>query len=896
MKRVVSMIFAMVCCIVLNAQISNKLITISGKIIDRSTKEPLAGASIVTDNGEVTISDTKGDFYLLVNNQTDTCNLNIFFMGYERKKVLFRMNGTNIESATIYMNREEIAIGEVEVKANIPIATQNGDTLIFSASSVKVHDNAKGINLIKKLPGFTYKNDKIETQGEQVKKIYVDGKPFFENDPKLALNVLPAEIIQNIQLFDDYGDVASFTGYANGNSVKAINIITKPGKRKKWIGLFDGGYGTDGRYMLENTLMSANKKHDLTLMCDNNNINSSRMDLSEFKSFEAKVSSQLGILGDEQSSLAGEQENKNRAVNYNLNLSDKSMLSLNYTSGRRNNELYQSNLQNYQDVLFYDIMDSIKSTTEIHKLNLKYTLEGKNDKLILSEDIFVMDGNVNSNSLISEYTNDLSLSNTLALVNATQDGLNTSTNAIWLHKFNDTGRSLTTIANIKLSSNETEQYINSSNKVNTKLKTNTDRYEELDKNENKALLRISYKEPLSIQGNLNIVASSTYGWSNSNTDVFLNNAGDYSHKNDLLSNNSKVNYLTNKTEVGYSSFGLKLMLNAGLSFEKTTLNKEKLFTSKPSVQEDKYNIFPMIFGKYFITSKKSLTFFVRGKSTIPSISQLQPTVDISNPQNVVIGNPDLEVGTQYMGVLRYTQTLSSKAIYLSAYASAKYTNGYISVENYFTEDDQIIYGTELAAGTNVLKPVNLDGYFNGVAGFDYAIPISLIRSNFTTGIKYAYSNIPTIFQGIKLDSKQHSTTLNLSLASNISNKIDFLVTNSTSYNHTLNSENSNSTKFIKNELNVEANFSFLNSWDAGFEVKSTSYDYFGEQNKENYSLVNLSVGKDFLKNKRAHIKLSVYDLFNQSQSISYNIHETYTEQINANSLPQYIMLTLGVKL
>ena len=129
---------------------------------------------------------------------------------------------------------------KVETTSDIVI---KGDTIQYTADSFKTQANASAEDLIKKLPGVTTENGKINAQGEEVQRVLVDGKAYFGDDPKAALKSIPSEGVKEVQVYDGKTDKAKFTGFDDGESVKTINIITKPGMQNGLYGRAYAGYG-----------------------------------------------------------------------------------------------------------------------------------------------------------------------------------------------------------------------------------------------------------------------------------------------------------------------------------------------------------------------------------------------------------------------------------------------------------------------------------------------------------------------------------------------------------------------------------------------------------------------------------------------------------------------------
>ena len=148
----------------------------------------------------------------------------------------------------IVLMEENAELKEVVIKGQVPPAQQKGDTLQYNADAYKVNPDASGEDLVKKMPGITVENGTVKAGGEEVRKVTVDGKEFFGEDATLALRNLPAEVISKIEVFDRMSDQARFTGFDDGNSTKAINIVTRAEMRQGQFGKVYAGYGTDGRY------------------------------------------------------------------------------------------------------------------------------------------------------------------------------------------------------------------------------------------------------------------------------------------------------------------------------------------------------------------------------------------------------------------------------------------------------------------------------------------------------------------------------------------------------------------------------------------------------------------------------------------------------------------------
>ena len=148
-----------------------------------------------------------------------------------------------------YWTQQPIGMDQVVVEGVQERVTQQGDTTVFTMrDAFKVNPEANAEDLIAKMPGIVVDDGSVQAQGENVQRVLVDGREFFGNDPRTALQTLPAEIIEKIEVFDRLSDQAQFTGFDDGNSEKTINIVTRPGMNNGQFGKLYGGYGSDTRY------------------------------------------------------------------------------------------------------------------------------------------------------------------------------------------------------------------------------------------------------------------------------------------------------------------------------------------------------------------------------------------------------------------------------------------------------------------------------------------------------------------------------------------------------------------------------------------------------------------------------------------------------------------------
>ncbi|NWF88247.1 MAG: carboxypeptidase-like regulatory domain-containing protein [Ignavibacteriaceae bacterium] len=252
--------------------------SIRGVIRDSIDNNPCLGANIklfsvsLSPKTIFTTSDTKG-YFQFVNIKPGSYILEISFIGFERFVDTIHIAANSINLGNILMRRSSVQLEQVEVLGNIIQAEQKEDTIQFLAKGFKVNKDATAEELITKIPGVIKEDGKIKTQGEDVKQILVDGKPFFGDDPDIVLKNLPAEVIEKIQVYDRMSDQAQFTGFDDGQASKTINIITRQDRQHGQFGKLYAGYGTDDKYLSGGNVNLFNQQRRISLIGLVNNIN-----------------------------------------------------------------------------------------------------------------------------------------------------------------------------------------------------------------------------------------------------------------------------------------------------------------------------------------------------------------------------------------------------------------------------------------------------------------------------------------------------------------------------------------------------------------------------------------------------------------------------------------------
>ncbi|HOV71996.1 MAG TPA: carboxypeptidase-like regulatory domain-containing protein, partial [Dysgonamonadaceae bacterium] len=229
--------------------------TIAGKLIDQTTKEPVALANIrilqPNDSAFVTGQASKSDGTFSIPVKYGSYIVHISFLGYKDiyKNVQVTASNPTVQLGTLLFYPAEIVLSEVVIAAKAPEIRVKGDTLEFNADSYKVTESAVVEDLLKKMPGVEVDKDgKITVNGREIKKILVDGEEFFSDDPKVASKNLPAKMVEKLQVLDRKSEMAQMTGFDDEEEETVINLVVRPGMKEGLMGNAFAGYGSKDRY------------------------------------------------------------------------------------------------------------------------------------------------------------------------------------------------------------------------------------------------------------------------------------------------------------------------------------------------------------------------------------------------------------------------------------------------------------------------------------------------------------------------------------------------------------------------------------------------------------------------------------------------------------------------
>jgi len=929
--------------------------SVQGKLLDTLFKDNLSGATITvlaTDSTVVTytLANDKGEF-VIKDLDAGKYRLAITYQGYSPRYRRFTISAdsTLVKFGTIYMDKKNTMLAEVIVEAP-PIQVKQ-DTVEYRADAFKTKPNSTAEDLLKKLPGVQVDKDgNVKAQGEDIQKVYVDGKEFFGTDPKLATKNITSDMIESVQVYDDMSDQAKFTHIDDGSRSKTLNIKLKKDKRKGYFGRFIAGYGDDGRYQGSAMFNRFDNDRRISILGGSNNLNKQTFSFNDIVSTMGGYGSRgngggggfggggnggggggrggggVRINGGQTnfsqfgSSNTGITTATNAGVNYTDKLGSKIDVTASYFfSNSENRKDQESTTQQIFTDSFLLRNENMSSNTrnQNHRFNLRmeYAIDS-NNSILYTPTLVVQHSE--TNSFDSLYTHSVKgtqdyLANEGKSINGTtRDGMSLNNNLLYRRKFKIPGRTLTVGWSNSISNSNGDGTTQSplrfydimGNLIST---TNQDIKTSQTTKSNSNVISTSYTEPI---GN-NKIIEFNYAYTNrqttSNRDAWNYDA--VSLKYDSL-NKAQTNYFEN----GYidhrigSNFRVQTkkysyQLGAGVEFSELGNRSVRALTGKDtSVVQHFVNLFPTASFNYSFSRSKNLRFYYRGRTTQPTISQLQDAPDPSNILQVTNGNPSLKQEFTNNFNLLYNTFNAQTFRFLSANLS--FNNTYNNIEN---STDSLSLGMKrrlgidsAVQGAQYIVPVNLNGTFNASSFVTLGLPLrgrlkgssfnfnNSINYNRDINLVYRQRNITntiTVTQTAGINFNVLKETLNLGLNASASyNK----VTNS--LQSTLNQE------YYQQSYNADISYILLKNW-----VIYTDFDYLVNTGRtsgfnQNIPLWNGSLAYEMFKKRNGELKFSVNDLLNQNQSITRTVSQNSIQDTRSTVLKRYFMLTFTYNL
>lgn len=892
---------------------------IRGLLIEGATKEPLIGANVfIKTLGDTLISNTvtgaDGSFEL-VYPRLRSFLLEISYVGYE-KITMTMSRGVPLDLGVLTLTEDSKLMGEVVIQGESSVGEMRGDTAVFNASAFKTRENAMAEDLIGKLPGITIENGQVQAQGEQVQKILVDGREFFGTDPSIALRNLPADAISSVEVLDQRSDQSRLTGLDDGNYAKTINIITKSGMANSHFGRIYGGYGTDDRYSLGGNINFFRGDKRISIIGMFNNVNQQNFSSDDMLGVTSGGMGGGGRRGGGGGGRPGGGGGGNFAVGQNngivttnsvgLNYSDKWGEKINITGSYFYNDTDNSVLDrtNRETVLtetqrqYYQENQLSTINNRNHRMSgrMEYDINEKN-AIVVSPSINYQNNARYSNlEGLNLNTNQDPLSDTKTLTDNNTEGYSISNSLTYRYKFDKKGRTFS--SDLFTSWNKRDQLTDllAANRYYVRNSMDTLVQETIALSDGfNYRANFTYTEPLSERS----VATARYSVGNNKSAADqktfqLANEQGIMVLDTALSNEFDNRFLTQQAGLGYMYSYKGLNANVNLDYQYAVLDNDILFPEQGNFYRDFRNVLPSVVVNYRTENGISYRFRYRTRTNEPSVNQLQNVINNNNPINLTVGNPDLGQAFNNMVFLNMSKVDMEKNKTLFMFLYASITDNFIGTNTFIATQDTLINNEVLLrTGGQLTRPVNLNGQMSTRLFVNYGTSIPKLKTKVNLNPGISYGRTPGIINDQMNINENFDFRGGITLASNISKDVDFTLSTTGTYTVVKSSLQAN----LENNYYIQnSNLRFYYSPNDGklfFANNANNMLYRGlsEGLDQSVWLWNVEAGYRFMKNNKAEIKLFVFDVLKQNNSISRTISDVAITDVFSNVLTRYGMLS-----
>ena len=875
-------------------------VNVTGSVVEQGSDTPIEQATVrllnVKDSAMVrgVVSARNGSF-TLKNVKKGSYLLHITFIGYDPLYQPLQITGKKnpVNVGKLELSDGAIELGEAVVIGKAPEITVRNDTVEYNADSYKVTEGSVLEDLLKKMPGVEVDSEgKITVNGKEVKKVMVDGKEFFSDDPKVASKNLPAKMIDKLQVLDKKSDMAQMTGFDDGEEETVINLTVKPGMKQGWFGNAYGGYGSKDRYE-GNAMVNRFVNNDqITFMGGANNTNN-----MGFSDLASTMFSGMGGGGGRRGGFgagSGITSSGNAGLNFSKEFKpDKLTLGGNTRYSHSDNDARsKSDRQNILpgDSSSYDNSEAM-SRTKSDNFGVDFRLEWKPDTMtqLIFRPSFSLSHSMNDNfSDATTLDNERDTVNTNKSSNYSEsNGYNLNASIDFSRKLNNKGR----VFSATLSGGNSDSYSDGMNRSDIVYFNQTDALknsiiDQRSRYDNKGFnyrAYVSWVEPI---GHNNFIQA-TYSISQRKQEALKNvynqdADGIYNVLDSAYSQSYRNNFISQRASLSFKSQRAKFNYTIGLNLDPSYSSSENFVgdTTLSKITRKVVNLSPMAQFNYMFDKRTNLRIMYNGRTSQPSMTQLQPVADISDPTNITIGNPDLNPRYTNNVFIRFQQFTPEKQRAFMIMANGSYIiNDIVSYTS---------YNQETGVKTTTYKNVN--GNYSGNVRMMLNTPLKNKKCsiNSMTMASFANSN------GYINEEKNTNRNLILSERGGIdfrSSYLDLGVNGNIRYNATSNSLQKENNQ---NTFNYGAGGYTTIYLPLNFKIESdvnwSTNSGYGDGFKQNEVLWNASASKSFLKNNQGTLRFKIYDILQQRSNISRSVTASYIQDSEYNTLGSYFMV------
>lgn len=809
-----------------------------------------------------------------------------------------------VDLGALKLTENSVMLQEAVVTGVRAAVVAKQDTLEFNAGSFHTNPNASVEDLLKKLPGVEVGSDgSITSGGKTVTKILIDGKEFFADDPKMASKNLPSNMVEKVQVVDRKSETARLTGVDDGEDETVINLTVKKNMNNGWFGTISGGYGTDNRFQGNMNINWFKDGNQVSIIGGGNNINEmgfSDRGRGRFRDFGGNnginTTGQFGI-------------------NFNVGNEEKLRVGGNvlYTYTDRDARSRFDTQYLFPDSVSY-LRGGSNTRDRGHNLRAMFRLQWN----ITDADILDFRPEFSMNVRRSELRDSSNLYATESLLDHVNRNFaqrvnrgtdwSASGRLIYTHKFNSRpGRSLS--AQVNYSFSDTRQKQTTWNDIEYYLRQEDSEllYQYLYSKQwaNSVEGRVTWTEPLgdpARKNYLEIAYKAKYSFNNADKLTYdlpigdvdpmlvgltsFNSVPEGAVLDETLSNRFRNTFASHEVQLGYKKVADKYNLNVGMTFSPSNSSSKDLINSARDIETDwVYNFAPYLRFRYKFSKNSSLMAHYRARTTQPSLTQLQPVADLSDPLNITVGNPNLKpTFTQNLGMhFNKYNTETQQSIFAVA-------NGSYALNNIVSRTI-----TNPQTGVRTTRYTNADGNWNVFGMVMLNQPLKNRKWRVTARLNGMYSSNAGYIDG----DFNRSGNLNLSPQAGMTFSCDvFQMTLTPTYSFQM---ATSTLELQKNRythsygFNTDASVYLPFGLELATDLSFSKTSGYSEGFDNTQWLWNAQLSYSVLKDKSLTFSVKAYDLLGQKKNVSRTVSANMISDYEYNDLSRYVMIGISWK-
>ncbi len=889
--------------IFISTQAFSQKMTISGNVQDTALNIPMKNvvAMAVRIKDSVLVAHTRTNekgFFTLANLTIDTVQVIVSDSKFSEQSYYVFGSAANYEFdfGKIILPPKSQQLGEVIIYAYKDPVYYKGDTLIYTADSFKVKPNATVEDLLRKLPGIKVDaQGKITSQGKDISQVLVDGDEFFGSDPTVATKNLAAQGVESVQVYEKKNENA---GDGEEETTQVMNLKLKDEAKKGYFGKISGA--SDFQNFYEGELLANKFKKSLKISVFALASNTPRSSFGWGDMYKFGLENESNMFSDDDGGMywiKGGSDNKGvpqtlkSGFYYTDKIGKKTKLGLNYTYTNNQLDAVGSTRSEYflSDSTGYTTDNSSKNIqkTEGHSINFKLTQTLDSLTELELEPKIKLNSTIQDNFSVTNFlTEEDTLTRQTNVRNTNKaEGYEINTNVKLKRSFKNRDRQFRMNYNVILVDNKADgilkadnTYYNSttpSDSINQK-KINTSNSQTHNGN-------VVYTEPLTKKIKLEFEYNFNYNISEQSKMSQNYTNGEYSGYDSTLTNDFENIKMINRLGVKFIHETKKHAFNFGARVRNVDVVNTNIITNEVFTQSVN-NILPFIGYMYRFSENSRFNIKYSTSSAQPSMNQLQPVPDNSNPNNIKLGNPNLIPTFSNKFDMSYNvyKPISGKYLWISA--NFQNTDNAFANSTYFD-----------SLGRIVSQTLNVDGNYTSRVNINAGIPLfsRVLSLNPYGGGSY---NSYTSFIN---SQKNITSTLNTNAGLGIEINIDTLSFNlsygidyndpsstlSTASNKPYYSQNFGATFRLKLPFKI-----FLET-DAEYVINSQRAEGYNL----NYVVWNASISKSFLKNENLILTASGNDILNQNIMNNRTVQDNVIIDDRTNIISRYFLLKLTYK-